>query len=110
MMRRSFERPFAVAVAVASLASSGACARVPFTSDPPIRVLVLNMHAGHDAAGKPNLDGVASLVTTTGADLVLLQEVDRGTARSGKVDQVQTLGSKTGYATAFAASLLHYDG
>jgi len=76
----------------------------------PIRVLVLNMHAGKDAAGKPNLDGIASLVTTTGADLVLLQEVDRGTARSGGVDQVSTLGTTLQYASAFGASLLHYDG
>jgi endonuclease/exonuclease/phosphatase family metal-dependent hydrolase len=93
-----------------ALLSSVACARLPFTAEPPIRVLVLNMHAGKDAAGKANLDGVAGLVTSTGAEVVLLQEVDRGTARSGKVDQVQTLQKLTGYSAAFAASLLHYDG
>ena len=68
------------------------------------------MHAGRDAAGKPNLDGVAALVKSTGAEIVLLQEVDRGTARSGKVDQVQRLQELTAYSTAFAPSLLHYDG
>jgi endonuclease/exonuclease/phosphatase family metal-dependent hydrolase len=68
------------------------------------------MHAGKDAAGKPNLDGVAALMKSTGAEIALLQEVDRGTARSGKVDQVQRLQELTGYSTAFAPSLLHYDG
>lgn len=68
------------------------------------------MHAGKDAGGKPNLDGIQSLVTTSGADLVLLQEVDRKTARSGQVDQVDTLGRSLNYASAFGASLLHYDG
>jgi endonuclease/exonuclease/phosphatase family metal-dependent hydrolase len=76
----------------------------------PIRVLVLNMHAGKDAGGRPNLDGVSGLVKSTGADLVLLQEVDRGTNRSGQVDQVEVLQKNTKYDAAFSASLLHYDG
>ncbi len=94
----------------AALAFTAGCAKPPLVPTLPMRVLVLNMHAGKDAAGKPNLDSVAALVKTTGADLVLLQEVDRGTARSGKVDQVAALGSPTGYGTAFGASLLQYDG
>jgi endonuclease/exonuclease/phosphatase family metal-dependent hydrolase len=87
-----------------------ACAHLPFKTPAPLRILVLNMHAGKDAAGKPNLDGVAALVKSTAAEIVLLQEVDRGTARSGKVDQVQRLQELTGYSTAFAPSLRHYDG
>ncbi|HTM23870.1 MAG TPA: endonuclease/exonuclease/phosphatase family protein [Vicinamibacterales bacterium] len=87
-----------------------ACAHLPFKTPLPLRILVLNMHAGKDAAGKPNLDGVAALVKSTAAEIVLLQEVDRGTARSGKVDQVQRLQALTGYSTAFAPSLRHYDG
>jgi endonuclease/exonuclease/phosphatase family metal-dependent hydrolase len=74
------------------------------------RVLVFNMHAGKDASGKPNLDGVAKLVASTRADIVLLQEVDRNTARSAKVDQVAALQKSTGYDAAFGPSLIHYDG
>jgi endonuclease/exonuclease/phosphatase family metal-dependent hydrolase len=74
------------------------------------RVLVFNIHAGKDAAGKPNLDGVAKLVASTRADIVLLQEVDRQTARSGNVDQVAALQKSTGYDAAFGPSLIHYDG
>lgn len=99
-----------VAGVCVTLALAAACAHLPVAPPQPLRVLVLNMHAGKDAADTPNLDGVASLVTTTGADLVLLQEVDRRTARSGGVDQIGTLATKLQYANAFSASLLHYDG
>ncbi len=87
-----------------------ACSSLPLTHEQPIRVLVLNMHAGQDAARKSNLDGIAALVKSTGADLVLLQEVDRGTARSGKIDQLQALQKLTGYSPGFAPSLVNYDG
>jgi endonuclease/exonuclease/phosphatase family metal-dependent hydrolase len=79
-------------------------------SRPTVRILVLNLHAGKDAGGQSNLDGVARLVKSTAADLVLLQEVDRGTNRSGRVDQVEVLQKNTKYDAAFGASLLHYDG
>jgi endonuclease/exonuclease/phosphatase family metal-dependent hydrolase len=85
------------------------CALLP-RHDQPVRVLVLNMHAGKDAAGQSNLDRVAELIASTAADLVLLQEVDRGTNRSGRVAQVDALERATGYAGAFGASLLDYDG
>ena len=73
---------------LAGALSLGACtrgARVPATTD--VNVLVFNIHAGKDAPGVDNLDRVAELVRATNADLVLLQEVDKGTKRSGKVDQ-----------------------
>ncbi|MBA3640366.1 MAG: endonuclease/exonuclease/phosphatase family protein [Acidobacteria bacterium] len=82
---------------------------------PDIRVLVFNMHAGKDAAGTPNLEGVVDVVRSTDADIVLLQEVDRGTGRSGKEDQLQRLadllndGGKNTYSTAFGKSL-DFDG
>jgi len=68
------------------------------------------MHAGKDAADKDNLDGVAALIKSTRADAVLLQEVDRGTRRSGGVDQVAVLQKATGFDAAFGPSLEHYDG
>ena len=75
-----------------------------------IRVLVYNIHAGKDAAGADNLHGVAELVRTTGADIVLLQEVDRGTRRSGRVDQPGVLAERTGYHVAFGSALDYDDG
>lgn len=80
---------------------------IPASGD--AKVLVFNIHAGKDAAGKENLPEVAALARDVEADVVLLQEVDRLTKRSGVVDQVKTLGDRSGFATAFGRSL-NYDG
>jgi endonuclease/exonuclease/phosphatase family metal-dependent hydrolase len=76
---------------------------------PDASVLVYNIHAGKDAAGVDNLSRVADLVRSTHADLVLLQEVDKGTKRSGYVDQPSVLAARTGLNVAFG-SALDYDG
>jgi len=95
-------------VALAAAAYSATC--VPFVrKDDSVRVLVFNIHAGKDASGKDNIADVARLIRSTNADIALLQEVDRNTNRSGKVDQVQTLASATGFSSAFGRSL-DYDG
>ena len=87
---------------------NGAC--VPFVrKSHTLRVLVFNIHAGKDAGGRDNLADVARLVLSTSADVVLLQEVDRGTNRSGKVDQLQALIDATKYEGVFGRSL-QYDG
>jgi endonuclease/exonuclease/phosphatase family metal-dependent hydrolase len=72
-------------------------------------VLVYNIHAGKDAAGAHNLERVAEVVRATGADLVLLQEVDRFTTRSGGEDQVSRLATLTGMHAAFG-NTLNYQG
>jgi endonuclease/exonuclease/phosphatase family metal-dependent hydrolase len=92
---------------VAALCS--ACA-VPFVEqDRSVRVMVYNIHAGKDAGGQPNLDEVARLVLAHAADVVLLQEVDRGTGRSGGVDQLQVLMEATEFEGVFGRTL-DYDG
>lgn len=72
---------------------------------PSIKVLVYNIHAGKDAAGVDNLERVAAIVRESGADVAMLQEVDRGTTRSGKVDQVARLAALTGFHAAFGKTL-----
>ena len=81
----------------------------PGSTDRSVRVLVYNIHAGKDAKGVDNLARVASLVTSSGADIVLLQEVDQGTRRSGNVDQPAALARLTGFHVAFG-SALDFDG
>lgn len=99
--------PTAIVVIAAALYAA-AC--LPLVKrEQALRVLVFNIHAGKDAGGKDNLADVAQLVRTTAADVVLLQEVDRGTNRSGKADQLQVLMDATRYAGAFGRSL-DYDG
>jgi endonuclease/exonuclease/phosphatase family metal-dependent hydrolase len=75
-----------------------------------LRVMVYNIHAGKDAAGADNLERVAQLIRATAADVVLLQEVDRGTTRSGGVDQPAVLSRLTGLHVAFGRSLVYQGG
>jgi beta-N-acetylhexosaminidase len=103
----------------ATLAVLGGCTGMRVTPAPVVpaarapgitRVLVYNIHAGKDAAGVDNLAGVAELVRATDADIVLLQEVDRGTRRSGRVDQPAVLAQRTGYHAAFGSALDYDEG
>lgn len=80
------------------------------TLAPEVRVLVLNMHAGRDAAGVDNLERVAALVRSTAADVVLLQEVDSLTRRSGGVDQLAELRRLTGHDGRFGNALAYQGG
>jgi endonuclease/exonuclease/phosphatase family metal-dependent hydrolase len=91
---------------LAALAAAAATAR---TQPPQARVLVFNVHAGKDAGAKRNLESVADLVRTVDADVVLLQEIDRGTRRSGNIDQLKVLEEASRYFAVFGRSL-EYDG
>lgn len=109
-----FARAFAPALAFLLAAAATGCAS---TSPRPgsaggraVRVLVYNVHAGKDASGADNLARVAALVRSVDADVVLLQEVDRRTERSGRVDQPATLARLTGYAAAFGRTLDYQGG
>ena len=96
------------AAAVAATLLAG-CASPGRTTATPVRALVFNIHAGKDAAGVDNLERVADLVKASHADIVLLQEVDNGTRRSGRVDQLSRLRSLTGFHGRFGKAI-DYDG
>lgn len=88
------------------------CASIPLDpsgAQPALTIVSYNIHAGKDAGGEPNLERVAALLDSLGADVALLQEVDRGTRRSGGVDQLVELERLTGMEAVFAKSL-DYDG
>ena len=86
-----------------------ACASAAARTGEPVRVLVYNIHAGKDAGGIANLDRVAEIVRSTRADIVMLQEVDNRTRRSGGVDQLSRLRELTGFHGAFGKAI-DYDG
>lgn len=86
------------------------CATVQQIPVESMRVLVYNIHAGKDAAGADNLDRVAAIIRDTNADIAMLQEIDRGTTRSGKVDQLARLATLTGYHAAFGKTLTYQGG
>jgi endonuclease/exonuclease/phosphatase family metal-dependent hydrolase len=88
-----------------------ACAsRMPTSAPATLRVLVYNIHAGKDAAGVENLERVGEIVRGSGADIALLQEVDRNTRRSGGVDQPAVLARLTGLHAAFGSTLDYQGG
>lgn len=74
-----------------------------------VRVLVYNVHAGKDATGKESIRRIADVVKSVDPDIVLFQEVDKGTKRSGGVDQPAEYAKLTGLNVAFGRSL-DYDG
>lgn len=93
--------PLVLAALLAACAGRGQGGR----SAREMTVLVYNIHAGTDTARQNNLPRVAELVRRTGADLVLLQEVDRNTQRSGPADQPAVLARLTGYSVAFGRTI-----
>lgn len=51
---------------------------------------------------KENMAEIASLITETGADFTLLQEVDQNSSRTYHVDQTQEYMTQTGFSGAYA--------
>jgi endonuclease/exonuclease/phosphatase family metal-dependent hydrolase len=89
---------------------ASACTSLRPGSDQSLRVLSYNIHAGKDAAQQHNLRRVADVILGSGADIVLLQEVDRRTQRSGGEDHLATLAQLTGLHSAFGKSLDYQGG
>ena len=69
-----------------------------------VRVLSLNLHGGRTKAGDLELGRVATELRAWDADLVLLQEVDRGRERTGGVDQAQRLARRLGFDAVYGAT------
>lgn len=77
----------------------------PGGDPPPLRVLVYNIHAGKDAGGVDNLERVAGIIAHSGADVVLLQEVDSATRRGNGIDQLASLAARTGMQGVFGSTI-----
>ncbi|MGH8905436.1 MAG: endonuclease/exonuclease/phosphatase family protein [Egibacteraceae bacterium] len=72
-----------------------------------MRIATYNMLHGIDLrTGKVDLDAVCDAITALDADLVAVQEVDRGLERTGRLDQVDRLAHLLGWHGAFAPALL----
>ncbi|MDK2972089.1 MAG: hypothetical protein PWP23_1844 [Candidatus Sumerlaeota bacterium] len=77
-----------------------------------LTAMAYNIRVGAgDAVTKPapphdeTLRAIAKAITDSGADIVLLQEVDNGVRRSGGTDQAALLAAETGMHHAFAEAL-----
>lgn len=81
------------------------CAVAPDgTPSPPasLRLVSYNIKHGLGMDGVLDLERVGDFLAATGADVVLLQEVDELASRSGGVDQAAALGARLGMTAHFA--------
>lgn len=76
---------------------------------PQLRVMTYNIHHGEGMDGELDLERIAAVIRRAEPDLVALQEVDRGTARTGGVDQAAELARMTGMQYVYGPAM-PYDG
>lgn len=91
----------------ASVLAAG-CVRTsphPSIAHPPLRILTWNIHHGEGLDGRVDLDRIARLIAATEPDLVALQEVDRGVARTQRRDLPAELAALTGLTAVFEQNI-----
>ena len=82
---------------------------VPVTAQATLRVVSYNIKHGLGNDGRVDLERIAEVIRGLDADVVTLQEVDRGTARTDGVDQTARLAELTGMRGIFG-DFRPYDG
>ena len=75
-----------------------------------IRVMTYNIHVGVGLDKKLDLPRIANVIKQQRADLVGLQEVDRGVERTGRIDEIAELAKLTRMDYAFAFNLKYQGG
>jgi endonuclease/exonuclease/phosphatase family metal-dependent hydrolase len=80
------------------------------TSPLVVRVLTYNIHHGEGLDGRFDLPRIAAIVNAADADLIALQEVDRGTRRASGVDQLEELSRLTTRHAVFGKAIDYQGG
>jgi endonuclease/exonuclease/phosphatase family metal-dependent hydrolase len=75
-----------------------------------LNVMSYNIHVGIGMDKKLDLARIAEVIKQSRAEIVGLQEVDRGVERTGRVDQMRELARLTGMDYAFAHNLDYQGG
>ncbi|MEN9812520.1 MAG: hypothetical protein RL479_1206 [Verrucomicrobiota bacterium] len=99
MLRRLFALLLPLAAAVAAPAPAV-----------PVRVMCYNIHHGEGLDGRLDLERIAALIKGQKADLVALQEVERGTQRTQRRDLPAELAQLTGLDVRFARNIPYQGG
>jgi glycerophosphoryl diester phosphodiesterase len=92
-----------IALSLLWLLASPLSAREPATE--VVRVMTFNIHHGEGVDGRLDIPRIAEIIRAQKADLVALQEVDRGTLRTGDRDLAAELAALTGFNYVFGKNL-----
>ena len=90
--------PVAVAVALACLSIA---APTPVAAQTTLRIAAYNVRHGLGMDGTLDLERIANVLRPLAADVITLQEIDRGVERTNGVDQAQRLGALLGMSAHF---------
>src|SRR5688572_17864158 len=80
-------------------------ARADQTAPVTVRVLTYNIRHGEGMDRVYDLVRLADIMRATEPDLIALQEVDRGTERSGRTDQLEVLAGLLGMHGEFGRAI-----
>jgi endonuclease/exonuclease/phosphatase family metal-dependent hydrolase len=98
------------ACAALACSAAGAGSATPRGAARTLRVMSYNVHVGIGVDKQLDLRRVADVISRERPDLVGLQEVDVGVARTNRVDQLAELARLTGLHAAFAPNLEYQGG
>ncbi len=96
-------------IALAVVVCSGCALRPKAAAPVTLRVMTYNIHHGAGLDGKVDLVRIAELIKQERADIVALQEVDKGVARTARRDLPAELAALTGMTCVFSNNF-HYQG
>ncbi len=105
MFRRLRLLTFLFSVILAAVAFSGCASGRGAGTRQTIRVMTWNIHHGEGMDKNIDVKRIAQLITEEKADIVAIQEVDRGVERSKKVDIITKLADMTGMTYAFGKTI-----
>jgi endonuclease/exonuclease/phosphatase family metal-dependent hydrolase len=102
-------RSTAATIAAALVLAAPALLRAPADPGPgradgSLRIVLANVHYGFDVEGRLRALDVGELLAGLDADLIALNEVDRGWAITGAPDLLSTYASATGLTAVFGAA------
>jgi endonuclease/exonuclease/phosphatase family metal-dependent hydrolase len=100
-------RPAAALLAALLLAPAGVAG---LQGPPPVRVVTYNIHHAEGRDGVLDLSRIADVLRPLDADLIALQEVDRGTSRTEGMDQLAELAALLGMHGEFGRAMDHAGG
>jgi endonuclease/exonuclease/phosphatase family metal-dependent hydrolase len=110
---KSSLRQFTTALSVGLLFVLSLCGCAQVAEPAPgrtFRVMTYNIHHGEGLDGRVDLERIAALIKESGADLVALQEVDKGVTRTAQRDLPAELAALTGLSCVFSNNFPYQGG